>query len=406
MRDGAIPTLYLLGGNGSTAAWWEPTLPHFQRHRPAAVELPGFGDNRSDKFGSLGELAEALIDLTSPCQPIFAVGINALMVLHALVRKPRHFERVMLLAPVGAFLWERPFVKGMSSPVARWVVLWLLGHCPQVFGWKFTSKSWPREHYRRIAEGYRKCRAFSTYFKIVQPHDALDLFEWISTPIDLLWGSADAVVGAEQAAAWDSILPRAPLTVTIRPDWGHYPYFDDPAGFARAIDAFEGGWPAHTKAGRLKLGELAGLPVPAQVSISRVADVPQALKRFLDDQILAVRSSGANEDHIDHSRAGLHHTFLRVRPAEVAEKAQILLESHGLESVVVQQFIEARVSGVAFCRWLSLELEYVVGHLERLVSGVVAPKRAILAKLGEEWSVRPSRLQNIRTSTLTPWRAS
>jgi pimeloyl-ACP methyl ester carboxylesterase len=392
MPSATTSTLYLLAGNGSTVAWWQETLPHFHTYRPCPLELPGFGDNPSTRFASLAELAQALLDQTQEGQQIFAVGINSLVVLHALVRKPQHFRRVMLLAPVGAYLWERSFVKVMGFRPARKLAHWLLSYFPRLFRRNFTTRPWPREYYRRIAEGYRKCRAFETYFDIVQPHSALDLFEWITTPIDLFWGQADGVIGAHQSAAWDSILPRAPLTITVRSDWGHYPYFDDPAGFARDIEGFAGGSPAHTKAGRLKLAELAGLPVPPQVSVSRLEEVAAVLPRFRADQLLAVRSSGADEDHIDHSHAGRHHTFLRVRPADVAEKARVLLELHGLESVVIQRFIEPCVSGVAFCRWISLEIEYVAGHPERLVSGEVAPRRAIFCKMAGAWSLPPEPL--------------
>lgn len=149
--------------------------------------------------------------------------------------------------------------------------------------WSLVSKGWPplgRYASRtgrcgprtapKLVRQIRKCRAFPAYFDLVEPYSALDLFKWITTPVDLVWGRADGVLGVSQAAAWDSILPRAALTVTIRDDWGHYPYLDDPAGFARDLEDFAPGFPAHTKAGRLRLAELAGLPVPRQKSVSRV----------------------------------------------------------------------------------------------------------------------------------------
>ncbi len=390
MRDSR---LYLLSGNGSTSAWWEEALPHFQKCEPIPLELPGFGDNLSDQFQSLGELAEALIEMTEPGHPIFAVGVNGLVVLHALVRRPEHFSRVMLLAPVGAFLWERSFVKWMGMKPVRKLIHFLLARWPRIFRRRFTSKEWTASRWKMIAEGYRKCRAFQKYFDIVKPESALDLFEWIPTPIDLIWGTKDGVLGVEQAAAWDSILPRADLTITIRDDWGHYPYLDDPEGFARDIESFQSDIPAHTKGGRLELARLAGLPVPHQVSVSSVDALPEVLSTLPSDCLYAVRSSGANEDHIDHSHAGRNETFLRVPLDQVAEKASILLQEHQLASAVIQRFIEPRVSGVAFCRWCSLEVEYVVGHPEQLVSGEVTPGRAILTKMGGDWALAPDPIE-------------
>ena len=96
--------LYLLSGNGSIRAWWADALPHFRNLEAIPLELPGYGDNPSEQFGSLEQLADALLEMTEPGHPIFAVGINALVVLHALVKKPGHFSKAYLLAPVGAFL--------------------------------------------------------------------------------------------------------------------------------------------------------------------------------------------------------------------------------------------------------------------------------------------------------------
>ncbi|MGF1582430.1 MAG: alpha/beta fold hydrolase [Gemmataceae bacterium] len=393
--------MYLLSGNGSTAGWWRDALPHFQRLEPIPLELPGFGDNPDTRFHSLDELAEALIEMTKPGHQIFVVGVNGLVVLHALVRAPRHFDRVILLAPVGAFLWERNFVKVMKLKPFRKLIHWILRTNPKFFRRKFTQQQWPDETYERLAEGYRKCRAFQPYFDIVQAHSALNLFEWITTPVDLVWGTKDGVLGVEQAAAWDSILPRAPLTITIREDWGHYPYLDDPAAFVHDLESFQGEFPAHTKAGRLKLAKLAGLPVPKQTFVANVDELESALADFSQDQVYAVRSSGVGEDHIEHSHAGQNETFLRVPSADIHEKVRLLLEEHELASAVVQQFIEPRVSGVAFCRWMSLEIEYVSGHLEEYISGKATPHRAILSKMPGDWTLGPQPLPQEPTFSFT-----
>lgn len=384
--------LYLLAGNGSTAEWWRDALPYFIKWQPMPLELPGFGDNPSHRYGRLEDLAEALLEMTFPGQRIFAVGINGLVVLHALVRKPNHFKKVILLAPVGAFLWERPFARVMRFKLVRKLIHWLLSRYPKLFRKKFTDKEWSDETYQRIANGYRKCRAFQPYFEMVEPYSALDLFEWITTPIDLIWGRSDGVLGAQQAAAWDSILPRADLTVTIHETWGHYPYLDDPEGFARELESFKGGFPAHTKAGRLKLAELAGLPVPKQISVTSAQEIESALDQLSTEQTYAVRSSGAEEDHIDHSHAGRNDTFLRISHSEIQKYATILLNQKKLASAVIQHFIEPMVSGVAFCRWISMEIEYVSGHMEDYISGKVTPYRAIMAKMNGEWASPPEPL--------------
>jgi len=378
--------LYLLSGNGSTAQWWEDALPHFKQYTPQTLELPGSGGNRSQNYKSLDQLAVSLLAMTQPGNPVFVVGVNALVALRAEALQPGHFARLMVLAPVGAFLGDRKFVKWMAKKPVRRTLHFLLSRYPKLFRRKFSDQQWSGQQYRRMGDGYAQCQAFETYFEIVRGYDALDLFEWITAPVDLIWGAGDAVLGIGQAAAWDAILPRAELTVTLKKEWGHYPYIDQPEQFAADIEAFKGGFPAHTKAGRLELASLAGLPVPQQWSVSNSQQI-QSLPAPDAGKLYAVRSSGAGEDHIDHSHAGRNTTFLRVPAADVAAKAQQLLQQHGLAAAVVQEFVEPRVSGVAFCRWISLEIEYVEGHLEALVDGSVTPHRAVLAKMKGGWSL-------------------
>jgi hypothetical protein len=245
-----------------------------------------------------------------------------------------------------------------------------------------------------MGEGYRKCKAFPHYFRFTRAEDALDLFEWIDTPVELIWGRGDAVLGIGQAAAWDSILARADLGVTLMDSWGHYPYIDDPKGFAAWLDRPAPGSDsyrirAHTKAGRLRLGTLAGLPVPAQWTVHTR---PEAQTLIADpiatglntSKLYAVRSSGLNEDQADESRAGLHDSFLRVPSDEIPERVQDLLDM-GLEQVVVQEFVEPAVSGVAFVRYLSAEVEFVPGHLEEFISGREQPLRTVISRLPDAW---------------------
>ena len=124
------PLLYLLAGNGSAADWWDDALPHFQRYQVQPLELPGFGDNPLPPCQDLGEYAEALLGMTEPGQGIVAVGVSALIVLHALQRRPGHFCRSVLLSPVGAFLWQRRLPALMSPLPARLLIHGLLSHKP------------------------------------------------------------------------------------------------------------------------------------------------------------------------------------------------------------------------------------------------------------------------------------
>lgn len=379
-----VNKLYLLSGNGAINAWWDDALPYFSQLEAIPLELPGFGSNPSDRFHSLSQLAEALIEMTEPGHPIFAAGVNGLVALHALARRPGHFSTLYLMAPVGAFLWKRRFVKLMSPKPMRKTIHWLLRNRPKLFAKKFSSRKWTDAQYQRMGEGYRQCRAFQAYFDFVNPVEALDLLEYVTDRVVLIWGRNDAVLGLSQAAAWDSIIPRAQMEVVVKENWEHYPYIDDPAEFASYLESGPRGWRAHSKAGRLQLAALAGLQVPLSQTVTSEKDIQNlALK---PGQLYAVRSSGANEDQIDQSHAGRNHSYLRVTPEEVPAKTRVLL-ADGLAEVAVQEFIEPKVSGVAFVRGSSTEVEMVAGHPEKLVNGTANPVRFIAAQMGSDWTL-------------------
>ncbi|MCP3752809.1 PEP-utilizing enzyme [Pseudomonas sp. SBB6] len=379
------PLMYLLAGNGSAADWWDDALAHFRHYRVQALELPGFGDNPQPPCTDLSGYAQALLEMTEPGQEIMAVGVNALIVLHALQRRPGHFARSVLLAPVGAFLWQRRLPALMSPLPLRKTIHWLLGHKPQWFARKFSRHRWSAAQYRRMGAGYARCRAFMPYWDQLRADTALTLLEWITDPIELVWGDQDQMLGIAQAAAWSAILARADLRISLQAGWGHYPWIDAPSAFATWLESGAQGFVAHTKGGRLRLAELAGQPVPQALTIEHESDPRLAqLLASTPHMTWAVRSSSYGEDQADAANAGLSTTYLRVTASEVAARVQ-QLRAAGVEEVVVQRFITPKLSGIAFVRHLAVELEWVEGHLESLADGQATPERATLSRLGSAW---------------------
>lgn len=380
--------LYLLAGNGSASDWWDDVLPHFTQYQPCPIELPGFGDNRDPLPDSLHGLSLALEQQLEPGHAILATGISALPVLHLLVRRPGFFSRVVLLSPVGVLLWKRRLPRLMALPGLLTLVQPLLSHAPRLFSGQFAAAGF-RPDYARIANGYRRCRAFKPYFRWVQPDSALTLFDQISDRIELIWGAEDKIVSPAHAAAWEAVLCRAELSVTIQAGWGHYPFWQHPAAFTRWLEAGPAGFAAHTKAGRLLLASHAALPVPALISIESPDD--PTLAPFLQQAAphgWAVRSSGDDEDGIDIANAGRHQTFLRVASGDVARRSVEIFAS-GVRCVAVQRMIHPTLSGVAFVRPLSAQIEWVEGHLEGLVDGTASPSQLLLSRMGGGWGAEP-----------------
>ncbi|ALM82910.1 PEP-utilizing enzyme [Bordetella sp. N] len=381
--------LYLLAGNGSAADWWDDVLPCFQHHDVRPLELPGFGDNPLPPCVDLADYARALLSMTERGHAIVAVGVNALLVLHALQLQPGHFSRTVLLAPVGAFLWQRRLPALMAPMPLRRTIHHLLSHWPTLFARKFSRQRWTDEQYRRMGRGYARCRAFVPHWDLVRADTALTLLEWVRDPIELVWGDQDRMLGVTQAAAWSAILARADLTISLQPGWGHYPWIDAPQAFAEWLEsgpaAQTRGFVAHTKGGRLRLAAFAGLPVPPALTVTEAADprLPGLLAEH-PEAVWAVRSSSHTEDQADAANAGLHTTYLRVATADVAARIADLRASH-VEEAVVQLYVEPVLSGIAFVRHIAVELEWVQGHLEGLADGTATPNRAVLSPLGDAW---------------------
>jgi pyruvate,water dikinase len=149
----------------------------------------------------------------------------------------------------------------------------------------------------------------------------------------------------------------------------------------------------------------AGLPVPDGCAITTGAtynSIPsvslnEALNRFPETTLFAVRSSAADEDSTHHSFAGIHETKLNVTRDRVAEAIRECLASvrspralayrrtlclptdHIKTGVLVQVMIQPIVSGVAFTlnpvtgatNELVINASWGLG--EALVSGLVEP---------------------------------
>lgn len=396
------PILYLLGGNGSSKSWWKYSLPHFKLVDPVPIDFSHL-DNSSknfDFFNFLDKLSDELVKQTQPGNNILACGINALVVLRVCVKHPKHFNKIILFAPIGANLWKSKYGNLLSWSIARKTAKKILSNNPKLVIKKLTDAQWNGDILKTFTEGYKNTNLFEKYFKFVKPYNALDLVEWIENDIEIIWGAKDTVVNIENLPAWDAILARAELNLTIKDNWGHYPYFEQPEELANIIEQSlsnnKNSFSSHTKSGRLKLASLAKVKVPQLFTI-RKSDLPEfstgSIEKYITNyslltthSLFAVRSSSSTEDKADSSNAGRYNSFLRVKKEELAQKIfEVFSSDTEMDEVIVQEFLEPKVSGVAFVRNISCEIEWVDGHLEDLVSGKKKPFRAIVSDMKGEW---------------------
>jgi phosphohistidine swiveling domain-containing protein len=125
--------------------------------------------------------------------------------------------------------------------------------------------------------------------------------------------------------------------------------------------------------------------------------------------LLAVRSSGIDEDDVGHSFAGVHETLLGIRPelleravtrvsrSAASERAREYRRALGLPAaqgpcaVIVQRLVPARVAGVAFGRWggaREVVIEAAAGLGESVVAGTATPEVVEVRPVGDAWEVR------------------
>ncbi|MCH8909013.1 MAG: hypothetical protein IH840_18180 [Candidatus Heimdallarchaeota archaeon] len=258
-----------------------------------------------------------------------------------------------------------------------------------------------KTHKSLLQAGYRQCKVFPRYTEWLRPDNVYELLEWIRTPVEIIVGREDSFFAKDSLAAWESILPRSELTVTIVSKWSHYPYLEQPQEFANYFNHLKNSSEsinAHTKAGRLTLAEFAGISVPMKFVVDGSSENFNHL--ILDEtKTYMVRSSSFSEDKIDQSNAGKYPTFLRVNPDEVPNRVISLLEDE-IDEVIVQVFIEPIYSGVAFVRSLGGYCEWVDGHLETLVDGTTSPASFSWSKIGKKYMYPSS------SKGLTKWQKS
>lgn len=368
--------MYILGGNGSNRNWFKDVsryliIPH------EIIELPGYGSNQSP-HDTLEDMIIALHRQTKVGSNIIVIGINSLIVLKLLVRYPKHFSKVWMYGPIGAFYWKNKIRRFFTSSIINKFTHLLLKYKIGVFRRKFGKVLKTRKFI--LQSGYRECNAFPRYTRWLRPDNIYDLFEWIATPIEIIVGGDDRFFGKNSLAAWETILARSELTTKIVPNWSHYPYLEQPEEFANFLIAEEKGSYAHTKAGRLTLAEWAGIRVPKTYVINeRATSLP-----LDENKLYAVRSSSFSEDKIDQSNAGKFTTILRVTADEVPDCVDTLFDDN-IDEVIVQAFVEPIYSGVAFVRTIGGYCEWVEGHLETIVDGTAAPNSFSWSKIGEDY---------------------
>lgn len=377
--------LYLLAGNGSHAAWWRDCLGKFRHFNAVPVELPGFGANQEKPVQDLDAYAYALLRQCQAQQVIVACGISSLIVLRASLIQPGYFRKIILYAPIGVFLWQRKLAKFLSSAMGSRIARFLLSYAPGVLSPLIQQKAWSRQQRREFSLGYRLCRSFSQLGQIISPANALQLLDTLNEDIHIIYGEKDRIADARHAAAWESVLARSRLSFSFVAHWTHYPYFEHAREFVDKIESALGSRAAfsddidnaHSKAGRFLLARRAGIKTP-EFWLATRQNMNKCISALPHNRIFswAVRSSSANEDQFEQSHAGQSksHTAISSEAIEHYAQQQLVNDS----TVIIQEYVCVKISGVAFVRNLSIDIEWVAQNEAPVTSGQSQPRRVYI----------------------------
>lgn len=275
---------------------------------------------RSHLCEDLADYAQTLLAMTQKGSVVMAVGVNALLVLHALQRRPWRFlpqrfvgaSRCVSVAAAAACTYVAAADSQDHSLVALLNKPTLFA---QVLQPDLDARAVPA-HGRCCA----RCRAFVPHWDLIRD-TALPLLEADHRSWSSWSGAIRTRCSASNKPPHGRRFARADLTISLKPGWGHYPWIDAPmevramagVGRARVCCAHQGG--------RLRLAELARQAVPAALT-STIAMIRVCL-RFLaaqPDVTWAVRSSSYGEDQADSANAGLSTTYLREPHANVPKR--------------------------------------------------------------------------------------
>jgi pyruvate,water dikinase len=389
-------TLVAVHGNGGGGFRFARVRPHVPDGiRFEAVTLPGFGGRAGDPtLRTLPDYAEALWrEIEHLPRPLVVLG-HGIGGSIALDMVQRHdIDALILHAPVGTRLEKRWFPRLMQPEPVRSLIKWGISSriTRPLIGRRFFSRNVPVDYRNEFLDEYGRADSFSQMFDIITP-EWWDGLEPVDMPALMLWGSDDRVLGADQVADYQALLPRTWTDVV--PGWGHFPMVEGPAEYAATIAdwaerlvtnrppalrvgsgllAADGIGP---KAALLDRAASAGLPVPA-ATVLTPAWFPAPGSLGTTGQV-AVRSAFSSEDGATTSNAGRYATVLNVDAddpnafaAAVRDVRASADDSVARADVLVMKMVPAVAAGVAFSEagWQDDLVEWVDGLADGLVGG-------------------------------------
>jgi pimeloyl-ACP methyl ester carboxylesterase len=232
------PLLFLHPGEGM-----QPNRPWIEgvarNHRVIAPHHPGFGNSSlPDWFGTVDDIAYLYLNLATQLDLKDAVLVGACfggwIAAEMAVRDTRRFAGLVLSAPLGIKVGgvvDRDITDMHSIPRAEF--LRLAWASPENGAVDYASL--PDTELAAIARSRESLALFGWKPYMHNPR----LKRWlhrIDLPTQLIWGDSDGIVSTSYGEAWQAEIPGAAMTVI--PEAGHFPHWEQPDAFAAAVTAF------------------------------------------------------------------------------------------------------------------------------------------------------------------------
>ena len=232
------PLLFLHPGEGlqPERSWFNLLA---RRYRVIAPHHPGWGKSALPTWlGSVDDVAYLYLDLAEELELTDATLVGAdfggWIAAEMAVRDTHRFAGLVLSAPLGikvGGVLDRDIADMHSIPRADF--LRLAWANPENGSEDFSAL--PDTELASIARSRESLALFGWKPYMHNPR----LKRWlhrIDVPTHLIWGAADGIVSTAYGKAWQAEIAGA--TMSVLPDTGHYPHWENAEKFAAEVAAF------------------------------------------------------------------------------------------------------------------------------------------------------------------------
>src|SRR5262249_106088 len=235
-----VPLLFLHGAGGLRG--WEPFLAELAKHfTVVAPAHPGFETSTGiDHIDDMLDMVIYYNDLLDALhlESVHVVGhsMGGMIGAELAALSPHRVRKLVLANAVGLWLDDHPIADFFAmTPEQLAVAFW---HAPQSDVAK-AMMAVPQDEKAQLEAYLIRMQHLSTAGKFLWPIPDKGLkkrIHRIQAPTCIIWGQSDGLTPVVYAQEFQQCIPES--QVTIMPQCGHMPMYEEPAGFVSTIVGF------------------------------------------------------------------------------------------------------------------------------------------------------------------------